>query len=82
MDDFITVREPFEIRSEGLPLILENIELEKCPVCGHKIFTHDQAVELDIRRRQLENPKKCDPSCEIFGTEYSCGDKCQKQSTI
>ena len=48
--------------------------------CTHETFRKNILSKIPIVIPK--KPKKCDPSCEIFGTEHSCGDKCQKQSTI
>jgi len=36
------------------PVIIDNIECEKCPACSDIIFTHEQSIELDKKRINIE----------------------------
>ena len=48
--EFKTMKKPYKIFINGEKKIIEDVEREECPLCGHSIFTHSQAIDLDKKR--------------------------------
>ena len=48
----ITISKNFDVN--GVIKTIKNIECEQCPSCKDIIFTHQQSLELDKKRTNLE----------------------------
>lgn len=52
--DFITIKKSYKVHANGIEKVINGVEREECPCCGHSIFTHAQAISLDKKRVELE----------------------------
>ena len=52
--DFITIKKAYIIHIGGVEKVINDVEREECPCCGHSVFTHVQAIALDKKRVELE----------------------------
>lgn len=56
--EYKTIRTSKEAIINDRSIVIEDIECEKCSVCGDIIFTHQQSLELDKKRINLEFSSK------------------------
>jgi len=56
--EYVTIRIPKEVIINDRPVIIEDVECEKCPSCDEIIFTHQQGLELDKKRINIEFSSK------------------------
>lgn len=56
--EYKTIRIPKETIINDRPAVIEDVECEKCFVCGDIIFTHQQSLELDKKRINIEFSSK------------------------
>ncbi len=56
--EYVTIRIPKKVIINDRPVIIEDIECEKCASCGDIVFTHQQGLELDKKRINIEFSSK------------------------
>lgn len=52
--EYKTIRIQKEVIINNQPVLIDNVECEKCSVCDDIIFTHQQSIELDKKRINIE----------------------------
>ena len=56
--EYKTIRIQKEVIINDHPVVIDDVECEKCSVCNDIIFTHQQSIELDKKRINLEFSSK------------------------
>ena len=56
--EYATIKISKEVVINDRSVIIEDIECEKCPACNDIIFTHQQSLELDKKRINIEFSSK------------------------